>query len=184
MFRTLVALTFTALLPVPVVAAIQSYPAEFRTTTIQTNGTSLYVRYGGKGPAVVLLHGFGDTGDMWAPLAAAAAAGSESVTKFLIDKGAEVDARNARGDTALLLAASGGHAGVVAALMAARADKDAQNEFGDTALIIASRNGDAKTVRLLLDGGVSTKLRNQDRATAADIAAARDFGQVLALLRQ
>jgi pimeloyl-ACP methyl ester carboxylesterase len=36
---------------------------------IPTNGTSLYVRVGGKGPAVVLLHGFGFTGDMWAPLA-------------------------------------------------------------------------------------------------------------------
>jgi pimeloyl-ACP methyl ester carboxylesterase len=30
----------------------------------------MHVRVGGKGPAVVLLHGFGDTGDMWAPLAA------------------------------------------------------------------------------------------------------------------
>jgi pimeloyl-ACP methyl ester carboxylesterase len=28
------------------------------------------VRVGGKGPAVLLLHGFGDTGDMWGPLAA------------------------------------------------------------------------------------------------------------------
>jgi pimeloyl-ACP methyl ester carboxylesterase len=28
------------------------------------------VRFGGQGPAVVLLHGFGDTGDMWEPLAA------------------------------------------------------------------------------------------------------------------
>jgi len=37
---------------------------------VQTNGTNLYVRVGGHGPAVVLLHGFGDTGDMWAPLAA------------------------------------------------------------------------------------------------------------------
>jgi len=37
---------------------------------VQTNGTRLYVRIGGEGPAVVLLHGFGDTGDMWAPLAA------------------------------------------------------------------------------------------------------------------
>ena len=27
--------------------------------------------HGGQGPAVVLLHGFGDTGDMWAPVAAA-----------------------------------------------------------------------------------------------------------------
>jgi pimeloyl-ACP methyl ester carboxylesterase len=37
---------------------------------VQTNGTSLHVRVGGKGPPVVLLHGFADTGDMWAPLAA------------------------------------------------------------------------------------------------------------------
>jgi pimeloyl-ACP methyl ester carboxylesterase len=33
------------------------------------SGGTQYVRLGGKGPAVVLLHGFGDTGDMWVPLA-------------------------------------------------------------------------------------------------------------------
>jgi pimeloyl-ACP methyl ester carboxylesterase len=33
-----------------------------------TGGTQ-YVRIGGQGPAVLLLHGFGDTGDMWEPLA-------------------------------------------------------------------------------------------------------------------
>jgi pimeloyl-ACP methyl ester carboxylesterase len=33
-----------------------------------SDGTQ-YVRVGGKGPAVLLLHGFGDTGDMWEPLA-------------------------------------------------------------------------------------------------------------------
>jgi pimeloyl-ACP methyl ester carboxylesterase len=70
MLRTVVALVLAALFPVAGVAAIQAYPAEFQTRTIRTNGTSLYVRVGGKGPAVVLLHGFGDTGDMWAPLAA------------------------------------------------------------------------------------------------------------------
>jgi pimeloyl-ACP methyl ester carboxylesterase len=37
---------------------------------IQADGATIHVRVGGKGPAVVLLHGFGDTGDMWAPLAA------------------------------------------------------------------------------------------------------------------
>jgi pimeloyl-ACP methyl ester carboxylesterase len=36
---------------------------------IATNGTTLYVRVGGLGPAVVLLHGYGETGDMWVPLA-------------------------------------------------------------------------------------------------------------------
>jgi pimeloyl-ACP methyl ester carboxylesterase len=51
-------------------ASITPFPSTFHTQMVQTNGTSLYVRIGGKGPAVVLLHGFGDTGDMWAPLAA------------------------------------------------------------------------------------------------------------------
>ena len=46
-----------------------NFPSEFRTTNIATNGTSIYVRAGGTGPAVVLLHGYGETGDMWAPLA-------------------------------------------------------------------------------------------------------------------
>jgi pimeloyl-ACP methyl ester carboxylesterase/uncharacterized RmlC-like cupin family protein len=46
------------------------YPAGFRTQEIATNGTTIHVRIGGSGPAVVMLHGYGDTGDMWAPLAA------------------------------------------------------------------------------------------------------------------
>jgi len=46
------------------------FPARFRTQEIATNGTTLHVRIGGSGPAVVLIHGYGDTGDMWAPLAA------------------------------------------------------------------------------------------------------------------
>jgi pimeloyl-ACP methyl ester carboxylesterase len=50
--------------------AIEPFPASFKTQAIRTNGTELYVRSGGSGPAVVLLHGFGDTGDMWAPIAA------------------------------------------------------------------------------------------------------------------
>ena len=33
-------------------------------------GATIHVRIGGHGPLVLLLHGFGDSGDMWAPLAA------------------------------------------------------------------------------------------------------------------
>jgi pimeloyl-ACP methyl ester carboxylesterase len=40
-----------------------------RTEMVKVDGATIYVRIGGKGPAVVMLHGFGDTGDMWAPLA-------------------------------------------------------------------------------------------------------------------
>ncbi|TLY63533.1 MAG: alpha/beta hydrolase [Gammaproteobacteria bacterium] len=70
MFRYLAAATAAAVLVTPAVARIAPFPGSFHTQMVQTNGTSLYVRVGGQGPAVVLLHGFGDTGDMWAPLAA------------------------------------------------------------------------------------------------------------------
>ena len=46
------------------------YPAGFRTQQIATNGATLHVRIGGAGPATMLLHGYGETGDMWARLAA------------------------------------------------------------------------------------------------------------------
>jgi pimeloyl-ACP methyl ester carboxylesterase len=68
--RYLAAAAAAAFLAIPSFAAITPFAATFHTQMVQTNGTSLYVRVGGQGPAVVLLHGFGDTGDMWAPLAA------------------------------------------------------------------------------------------------------------------
>src|SRR6202790_3732928 len=70
MFRYVATILVAILLSAPLVAEITPFPASFHTQMISTNGTSLYVRVGGKGPAVILLHGFGDTGDMWAPLAA------------------------------------------------------------------------------------------------------------------
>ena len=70
MFKSLAALAAAAVLVTPTFARIEAFPATFHTQMVQTNGTSLFVRVGGQGPAVILLHGFGDTGDMWAPLAA------------------------------------------------------------------------------------------------------------------
>ena len=54
----------------PAAAGVEPFPKGIDARQIATNGTTLYVRVGGQGPAVLLLHGFGDTGDMWAPLAA------------------------------------------------------------------------------------------------------------------
>jgi pimeloyl-ACP methyl ester carboxylesterase len=59
-----------ALLAMPALGQVQPFPAGFKSETISTNGTRIFVRVGGHGPAVVLLHGYGETGDMWAPLAA------------------------------------------------------------------------------------------------------------------
>jgi len=54
----------------PTGADMQPFPAGFRTQDIPTNGAIIHVRIGGKGPAAILLHGYGETGDMWVPLAA------------------------------------------------------------------------------------------------------------------
>src|SRR5271167_1421719 len=70
MIKYVAALAACAVLATPAVARIEAFPKAFQSQMVETNGTSLYVRSGGQGPAVVLLHGFGDTGDMWEPLAA------------------------------------------------------------------------------------------------------------------
>ena len=49
------------------------YPDSFTTRDIDTDGVTIHTRVGGSGPAVVLLHGYGVTGDSWAHLAAALA---------------------------------------------------------------------------------------------------------------
>jgi pimeloyl-ACP methyl ester carboxylesterase len=49
--------------------AVGPWPDAFDARQMPVTGGTQYVRVGGKGPAVLLLHGFGDTGDMWVPLA-------------------------------------------------------------------------------------------------------------------
>src|ERR1700759_4435870 len=73
MLKNFAAVLLAALVAGPAMSAVTPFPSSFHTQMISTNGTQLYVRVGGKGPAAVLLHGFADTGDMWAPLAAALA---------------------------------------------------------------------------------------------------------------
>src|ERR1700716_3657638 len=51
------------------VDGIYPFPAAMQVHEIETNGIKVHVRVGGHGPAVVMLHGFGTTGDMWGHLA-------------------------------------------------------------------------------------------------------------------
>ncbi|HWF76767.1 MAG TPA: alpha/beta hydrolase [Caulobacteraceae bacterium] len=71
MFRTMSAAAFALALAWPAAAAVAPFPAGFQARDVDVgDGVAIHVRVGGQGPAVLLLHGFGDTGDMWAPLAA------------------------------------------------------------------------------------------------------------------
>ena len=71
LFRGLVASTPVAAIVAgtPANAEIKPWPAGIRSEQMPVSDGTQYVRVGGQGPVVVLLHGFGDTGDMWVPLA-------------------------------------------------------------------------------------------------------------------
>jgi pimeloyl-ACP methyl ester carboxylesterase len=49
---------------------IGAFPRSFQIRNVKTDDVTIHLRGGGRGPAVVMLPGFGDTGDMWAPVAA------------------------------------------------------------------------------------------------------------------
>jgi pimeloyl-ACP methyl ester carboxylesterase len=117
MIRILLGL-FALFCAVPAAAEFQPFPASFKTQEIATNGVTIHVRTGGKGPAVILLHGYGETGDMWAPLAADLARDHLVIVPDL--RGLGLSSKPATGYTKKLQA--GDVAGVLDALGVKRAD--------------------------------------------------------------
>src|SRR5258708_34817711 len=69
MFRFIAAAAAAVIFSTPAFARVLPFLASFHTQMVQTNGTSLYVRVGGHGPAAILFDGFGGTGPAGAPLA-------------------------------------------------------------------------------------------------------------------
>jgi len=75
------------------------------------------------------------------PLHLAALNGDEAVTRFLLNKGADIDARDKEGKTALMLAATKGHRDLTKLLLERRADPKLCDKDGKTALYWALENG-------------------------------------------
>jgi ankyrin repeat protein len=72
--------------------------------------------------------------------------------KLLLDYGANLNAKNSVGDTALMIAASGGVIDLTPAaklLIERGANIETRNKRGETALMIAKKNHFQDTVRLL-----------------------------------
>jgi ankyrin repeat protein len=84
----------------------------------------------------------------------AARTGKLGSVEVLLTRGAVVDTRLEKGQTALMWAAADGHTAVVKALLAAGADFRTPLETGFTPLLFAARAGHADVVRVLLDAGI------------------------------
>ena len=71
MIRHCVALVILAILPTFGYAEQPSLPSSFQAKTVHSpEGADIFVRWGGTGAVVVLIHGYAENSDSWAPLAA------------------------------------------------------------------------------------------------------------------
>ena len=96
---------------------------------------------------------------------------SPNALRLLIIAGADVDAADPDGATAIFRAAQYGHTECLTALIAARARVDAINHIGATPLYVATQNGHIECLRLLLDAQAQVNAQVQNGATALHMAA-------------
>jgi ankyrin repeat protein len=100
-------------------------------------------------------------------------ADAQAVRK-LIDNGADVNARDAEGNTPLILASFYASPKCVGLLLEKGADANAANKAGVTALIRAATN--YEKTRLLVDAGAKVRVRTADLGNTPLILAARRAG--------
>jgi len=113
------------------------------------------------------------------PLMAAAEIGSPDAMKVLIDRNADVNAKNTSGSTALMFSVT--DAKKVRMLLDHGADVNAVARSGRTALIIASfANPSADVVRMLLAKGANVAVMDQRKVTPLNAAT---FGNDTATIR-
>ena len=126
------------------------FPASFTVREVPTNGTTIHVRSGGSGPAVVLLHGYGETGDMWIPLARELMKDHQVIVPDL--RGLGLSAKPAGGFDKKTQAAD--VAGVMDALGATRADVVAHDIGNMVAFQFAARYPQRVRRLVLIDAPV------------------------------
>ena len=91
-------------------------------------------------------------------------------TRFLVQKGANVNIRDGKGATPLQLAANLGFIEGVAELVAFKADVDQSNDAGETPLITALHRHDIAMMRLLLKAGADPDRADNSGRSARDYA--------------
>lgn len=97
------------------------------------------------------------------------AGGIREMYKLLVE-GANVDARDDNGQTALMLAAHLGWTPVVERLIRAGADVNAQDDMGGTALMSAVDRSHGTIAKMLIRNGAKVKVRDSETACTIRIA--------------
>lgn len=115
-------------------------------------------------------------------LLAAAAAGRTTDVSRLIASGANLDVRDAQGQTPLLLAVAGNHVAIAKDLLAAGADLNAQAANRDTPWLLAGASGRAEIVAAMLPLKPDLTIRNRYGGNALIPACERAHVETVKLL--
>ena len=98
----------------------------------------------------------------------AAKDGHLAIARLLLEKGADIKAKDKYGMTALHLAASPGHEGLIRLLLEMGADINAKDKYGTIALHLAALSGSEGVVRLLLEMGADSNAKDKLGRTATN----------------
>ena len=118
----------------------------------------------------------------WTPLMRASRNGHTEVARLLLERGAELEAKDPDGRTSLMWAAFNGHTEVVCLLLDRGADIEARDKDDWTPLIWASSYGHTEVFRLLLDRGADIEARDKHCRTPLMWAAFNGYTEVFRLL--
>ena len=100
----------------------------------------------------------------------AAKAGNLEGLNAALAAGADVNARDGQGWTALMHAVNKGYVLLVELLLAAKADPDVRAPDGATALFMAVAHGQPEIVALLMEAGADVSIKGPKGKTAVDVA--------------
>jgi len=110
----------------------------------------------------------------------------DTVKALLLQKNADVNERDSRGNTPLSLAANYGYLDIVRVLLDKNANVDSRNAAGNTPLMTAvssySFNRDM-IVRLLLGKNAAVDIRNNDGDTAMSLAVKKQRPSIVTMLK-
>ncbi|WP_339255233.1 ankyrin repeat domain-containing protein [Paenibacillus sp. FSL P2-0136] len=115
-------------------------------------------------------------------LIAAAERGDTAEVLRLLEAGADIQAQDESGRTAVVAAAYGNHAGTVEALIAQGADINIRDRMLNNVLLYAGASGYLNIVKMAVEAGADTTLTNRYGGTALIPAADRGHVEVVKYL--
>lgn len=135
-----------------------------------------------KGANVNLVYKYKDGSSTDTALLQAVKSGSYEIIKLLVQHGAEVNYKDADGNTVLMNACMYGSKNIIEYLIQKGAKINDQNSEGQTALIIAAGSGYTDNVRILLKYNADKNIKDKSGYTAVNTKKAKNDSEIRKIL--